>query len=199
MHGLLQNSGRGQESRRGKMICAVVLAAGKSERFGSQKLEHPYHDKPLLQWTLDVLKKMNLDRVLISSKHLDISKFDLKGFKVLMNEEAQKGLSSSVKLAISECENSDAILFFLGDMPEIKKDLIERVLSFGISHITFPHFKGIKGFPVLLPSSYFEEAKKIEGDVGLRNVIKNHEKDCITFEDGWECVYDIDTFEDVKK
>jgi molybdenum cofactor cytidylyltransferase len=183
------------------LISAVVLAAGISKRFGSQKLEHFYNGKPLLQWTLDLLRKFDekhVNKVLISSRNLDLSKFDLDGFEIVTNEEPERGLSSSVKLTISKCVKSEGILFFLGDMPKISLRVVERVLSFGTHHIVFPSYKGIKGFPVFLPSSYFEEGMKVEGDVGLRNLIKNHEKDTVSFENGWECVYDVDTIEDLK-
>ena len=183
------------------MTTAVVLAAGMSKRFGKQKLEYVYKKKPLLQWTLDLVNNLNFRKILIVSKSLDISKFNLDDFKVAINEKTERGLSSSVKLAIMMCERKkedEGALFFLGDMPEIDLKLVKRVLSFDTSHIVFPTFGGVKGFPVFLPSSYFDEARKIKGDSGLISVIKDHKKECISFEGGWKCVYDVDTIDDLK-
>jgi len=180
------------------LICIVVLAAGISKRFGSQKLEYPYKGKPLLQWTLDKVRDFKARKIMIFSKELNTSKFDLKDFEIFENKTSQEGLSSSVKLAISKCNESDGVLFFLGDMPEIKRRTIEKIILTGKNHIVFPNFNGVKGFPVFLPSKYFSEALEIKGDVGLRNLIKTHTNDVTSFEDDWSCIFDVDTVNDLK-
>ncbi|WP_456400256.1 nucleotidyltransferase family protein [Mesoaciditoga sp.] len=181
------------------MICIAMLAAGMSRRFGKQKLEYPYNGKPILQWTLDKVRNYNVRKLLIFSKELDLSRFDLKDFEIVENKAPQNGLSSSVKLAISRCMKSKGVLFFLGDMPEIKLESIEKTILLGEKNlIAFPNFNGIKGFPVFLPSKYFSEALKISGDVGLRKLIKAHMNDVASFEDDWSCVFDVDTVKDLK-
>lgn len=169
-----------------------------SRRFGKQKLEYSYKGKPILQWTLNKVRNYNARKLLIVSKELDLSRFDLKDFEIVENKAPQNGLSSSVKLAISKCMKSEGVLFLLGDMPEMKRESIEKTISLGKNRIAFPKFNGIKGFPVFLPSKYFSEALKISGDVGLRKLIKAHMNDVISFEDDWSCVFDVDTVKDLK-
>jgi len=181
------------------LISVVVLAAGVSKRYGAQKLEEPYKGKHLLNWTIEVARKVPGRKVMVISRYLDISKFNVEGFEIKVNEHPEKGLSSSVKIAVKECERSDGILLFLGDMPEITSKLVRKVLSFGKKRIVFPHYESIKGFPVFLPSSYFEEALNVDGDVGLRIVIKRHKDECITFKSDRRCVYDVDILSDSKR
>ncbi len=180
------------------MIDIVVLAAGNSSRYGGRKLEAIYKGKPLLEWTLGVARKLNGRKIIVISKRLDVSKFSLKGFEIAINNSPQMGLSSSVKLAIEKC-HGDGMLLFLGDMPEVELELALKVLAFAKERIVFPVFKGVKGFPVFLPSAYFKEALEIEGDIGLRFLIKRHLQECITFESDLRCVYDVDILSDLKR
>ena len=183
------------------MITVVVLAAGSSKRFGTQKLTHLYHGKPLLQWTIDLLKKLNgkLKKVLVISRSFDLSPLETGDFEIVVNENAEKGLSTSVSLAISIASKyeSDGLLLLLGDMPRISTDLIRKVLFMSKGRITFPSHDGIKGFPVFLPSKYFSEVDVLSGDVGLRKLIALHKDEAISFEGGQDCIFDVDTIKDI--
>ena len=179
------------------MIFIAILAAGRSTRFGSQKLVQSYHGKLLLQWPIDVLRKISAEKLLVVSKTLDVSLFDLDGFKLIINEKPEYGISSSVKLAVSAAKGHEGILLLLGDMPKISTDLVKQVISMDRKRIVFPSHDGIKGFPVYLPSKYFEEAMSLSGDVGLRKIIAKHTNDVATFDGGEECIFDVDTPQDI--
>ncbi len=178
------------------MILAVILAAGDSSRFKRQKLIMVYEGKPLLQWSIDVLRGFDFDKVLIVSKSLDLSTVDTADFEIVVNPDAHLGLSTSVKLAVSVAKGYEGLLLLLGDMPRIGKALVERVVSMDQTKIVFPIHKGIKGFPVFLPSLYFEEVKTLTGDVGLREIIAKHEDETIWFNGGEDCIFDVDTPKD---
>ncbi|MCD6238340.1 MAG: nucleotidyltransferase family protein [Thermotogae bacterium] len=178
------------------MILAAVLAAGNSSRFKRQKLIMMYKGKPLLQWPIDALRGLVLRRVLIVSRNLDLSTVDTADFEIVVNPDAHLGLSTSVKLAVSQAKGYEGLLLLLGDMPKIDKVLVERVLSTDRTKIVFPVHKGIKGFPVFLPSMYFEEVKTLTGDVGLRKIIAHHKDETMQFDGGEDCIFDVDTPED---
>ncbi len=179
------------------MILAAILAAGSSTRFGKQKLAQNYHGKLLLQWPIDALKKIYVEKVLIASKTLNISLFDLRNFKVVINEKADRGLSTSVKIAVSMAKDHEGILLLLGDMPKISTDLVRKVISMDKTKIIFPSHDGIKGFPVYLPLKYFEEVMSLSGDVGLRKIIAKHLNEVASFEGGKECIFDVDMPQDI--
>lgn len=179
------------------MIVPVILAAGKSERFGNQKLISLYMGKPLLQWTLDTVNSIANEGILVISSYLDVSRFNVGNLKVVLNEKTELGLSESIKIAIRESKSDEGILIFLGDMPKIKVTLAKKVLSLSGERIVFPSHEGIKGFPVYLPCEYFDEALKINGDKGLKELIISN-GDFLTFEGGKACVFDIDLPDDIR-
>ena len=47
------------------MITAIVLAAGASRRFGSQKLLAPLHGKPIVRWAVENVLAARLDEVMV--------------------------------------------------------------------------------------------------------------------------------------
>lgn len=178
-----------------------MLAAGSSKRFGTQKLTHLHHGKPLLQWPMDLLKKLNgeFKKILIISKSIDISLLKTDDFEIVMNKNAEKGLSTSVRMAISIASESEStgLLLFLGDMPKISTDLVKRTLLMNKEKIIFPSHDGIKGFPVFLPSKYFGEVSVLDGDVGLRKIVALRKDETVSFEGGQNCIFDVDTIKDV--
>ncbi len=178
------------------MIVAAILAAGRSKRFGRQKLTYPYKGKPLLQWTIDTVSNLKIEGVIVISENEDFSSIDFKTLKVLINKNSDLGLSESVKMALMEAKGKDGIMFFLGDMPKVDLNLAKKVFEMAGERIVFPTHEGIKGFPVYVPSKYFDEAMKIYGDKGLRDLLIS-KRDFLTFEGGEECVFDVDSLEDI--
>src|SRR5687768_1389370 len=52
-------------ARRERVIAAIVLAAGRSSRFGSQKLLAPIAGKPLVRWTVERVLASGVDRTFV--------------------------------------------------------------------------------------------------------------------------------------
>ncbi len=179
----------------------MILSAGESKRFGAQKLETIYKGKRLLQWSIDTVRELQTDKLIVISKYLNRYLFDIDGFEIIVNESTELGLSESIKCAIKRAQGYEAIMIFLGDMPLVDINLPNEVLLMAErnSKIIFPSHNGIKGFPVYLPSKYFDDALKLKGDVGLKDVILRHVGDLLTFEGGERCIFDIDTKMDIKK
>ncbi|BBJ28875.1 nucleotidyltransferase family protein [Athalassotoga saccharophila] len=173
----------------------IILAAGESRRFGVQKLNYPYKGKPLIQWTINVVEENFSNGFLIVSEKLDLSKISVKKLEIILNKNPDLGLSNSIKLGLTAANGRDVIIF-LGDMPEIDSQLVQKVVSLSKDKIVFPNFNGIKGFPVFIPSNYFKSAYEIEGDRGLRDLIMKSEY--LTFEWTRSCVFDVDLPEDLE-
>jgi len=53
------------------MISAVVLAAGRAERMGEQKLLLPLRDKPVLQWVLESALESEVHEVICVVRDLE--------------------------------------------------------------------------------------------------------------------------------
>ena len=88
------------------MITAIVLAAGKSKRFGkSNKLLATYKRNPVLKHTLNKITKSKVDEILLVTGHQNnkiqnqFKKYS--NIKFLFNKNFNKGMSSSIKIGLT--------------------------------------------------------------------------------------------------
>ncbi len=182
------------------MRCVYVLAAGKSERFGTDKLLKRVGDKTILEMSLDVAKTVG-DVTLIVRPGFQTP----GGFRILVNRKFEEGISSSVRLALEDAKRRrkcDEVVFFLGDMPLISPrtvDLVLKVAEKSHALVVFPVFKGKKGFPTVVKRGAFELLNELKGDEGFRKIIRRHPEICegVEVDDGG-CIFDVDTAEDFR-
>jgi molybdenum cofactor cytidylyltransferase len=200
------------------LIYPVILAAGGSSRLGQAKQLLAYKGRTLLQNTLDVSRevafapraemKVAAPVVVLGADFEAIaSATDLSEMEVLINENWQTGMSSSIKLAtrhiLSKLQSGTAagIIFLLSDQPHLSKDILSQLLEVcggDAQTIVASKFEdSTLGPPVFFGERFFEQLLVLEGDVGARKVIQaNHEHvKVIDFALG---SIDIDTQEDFK-
>src|SRR5918911_3376529 len=139
------------------MISAVVLAAGRAERMGEQKLLLPLNDKPVLQWVLENALSSSVHEVTCVVRDLKPlqQRITLVHDRLhwLVNYAADRGQSTSVIAGLWAIEpRSEGALFLVGDQPLVRKDLIDALTArFEQSSalIVAPSFKGRARNPVL--------------------------------------------------
>jgi len=190
------------------MISAVILAAGRAERMGEQKLFLPLSGKPVLQWVLESALASDLDEIICVSRDFgpvrrQITLTDERLFW-LLNYAADRGQSTSVIAGLwaanSEC---DGIMFLVGDQPLISKELINSLIeNFDDSRalIVAPKFNGEARNPVLFRRQLFPELLKLTGDRGGRALLEKHHKQTALVE--WQdelSFLDIDLPEDYER
>ena len=164
------------------MISAVVLAAGRAERMGEQKLLLPLHDKPVLQWVLESALSSRLQEVTCVVRDLKLvrQRITLAHDRLhwLVNYAADRGQSTSVIAGLWAIEpRSDGALFLVGDQPLVKNDLINALIErFQQSSalIVAPSFRGQARNPVLFRRELFPELLKLKGDRGGRLLIQKY-------------------------
>ncbi|AEX85861.1 putative MobA-like protein [Marinitoga piezophila KA3] len=158
-------------------ILGVILAAGLSKRFKGNKLIYNYNGKPLLQWTIDLLNQYAFDKLLVVNENwneIENHFKDYSNFKIIYNHEYKKGISSSVKTAIQYALNNnyDKTLIFLGDMPLITKETVEKILYQNTKKpIVAPYYQGQKGFPTLIDKQLYKNVLDLSGDAGIKQII----------------------------
>src|ERR671914_1596623 len=139
------------------MISAVVLAAGKAQSSGEQKLLLPLRGKPVLQWVLESALASDLHEIICVVRDLEgvrrkISLVDERLYW-LTNYAADRGQSTSVTAGLWAIDpKSEGALFLVGDQPMIRKELIDAVIErFDTSStvIVAPIFQGQPRNPVL--------------------------------------------------
>jgi len=188
-------------------IGVVILAAGSSSRLGYAKQLVEFKGKSLLQHAIDVSDLLEFEtKVLVLGARKDKieSEIDLKEFEVVMNENWEEGMSSSIRKGVlrsQESENDlDHILILLSDQPFVSKERIEELIQVQLdknSQATFSEYAGIIGVPAIFSAEVFYDLKELKGDQGAKKLThdQNLEFEIVKFEMG---NFDVDTAEDVE-
>ena len=190
------------------MISAVVLAAGRAERMGEQKLLLPLNDKPVLQWVLESALSSSLQEVTCVVRDLKPvrQRITLAHDRLhwLVNYAADRGQSTSVIAGLWAIDpRSEGALFLVGDQPLVREDLIDALIErFEQSSalIVAPSFKGRARNPVLFRRELFPELLKLTGDRGGRLLIEKYKNSTDLVEWHQEMPFlDIDVREDYER
>jgi molybdenum cofactor cytidylyltransferase len=128
----------------------------------------------------------------------------LKFEKVVINEEYEKGMSSSLKKGVLNIsKDSEAFAIFLADMPLIKEESIEKVINEFNERsclIVAPIFNKVIGHPVIFHRNLIPEIINLEGDIGAKKVIEKYKDEACFIEVNDEGVLiDIDTPKDLEE
>ncbi|MEO8089031.1 MAG: nucleotidyltransferase family protein [Gemmatimonadales bacterium] len=189
---------------------ALILAAGRSRRFGGSKLHALYQGRPLLSYVLEVVLVART-RGLLDDGHLVIAAGDEGGLRLaqaagldpILNHAPDLGLSHSLRLGLAALENlplADAALVFLGDQPLVRLDVVEALVAVGGDRIVRPRYEGhphTPGHPVLLPRSIWERARQLTGDHGFRDLLSSNLPEALALDVKGENP-DVDTRADLK-
>ncbi|MDY4736959.1 molybdenum cofactor cytidylyltransferase [Terrisporobacter sp.] len=182
------------------LITAIVMASGFSKRMGLNKLLMKYNDKFLIEHTLEKISQCDFAEKIIVTQYEEIEKLT-DNFKVVINENAHKGQSESIKLGVKSSERCDGYMFFVADQPLINQKDIEkliRVFRENKDFIVIPKYKEKRGNPVIYPSLYKEEILRLEGDKGGKSIIKSSNKiKYVEVEE--DTLFDIDNKDDFNK
>jgi molybdenum cofactor cytidylyltransferase len=179
-------------------IGAVVLAAGEGRRFGGNKLLAIVGGEPVITRVLRALD--GIERVVVVGAHVEELMQYLRSEVVIYNPNYREGMSTSIKLGLRFFQDYDAVLIVLGDMPLITRETINKIINAYHEGCTavIPTHKGLRGNPVLIHRSLFNELMRLRGDVGARELLKGRADVCYV-ECGPEVIMDIDTLDDLAR
>jgi molybdenum cofactor cytidylyltransferase len=169
----------------GPRVAAIVLAAGRASRMGSNKLLAELDGAPIVRRTVEaVLASRARPVVVVTGHEADAVRGALAGLDVTFvhNPSYAEGMSTSLRAGIAAAGAVDAALVCLGDMPRLTARAIDAVIA---AHrddetndpsetIVVPTFDRKRGNPVLWPRRYFAEIAALTGDVGARALIDRH-------------------------
>jgi molybdenum cofactor cytidylyltransferase len=163
----------------GKRVAAVVLAAGRSTRMGSNKLLAEIAGKPLLRLVAEAAFASRAAPVIVVTGHeREQAEAALAGLPVhfIHNPDYAEGLGTSLRTGISAVPTeADGAIVLLGDMPQVDAQLIDRLLAAfdpekgGL--IVVPSIDGKRGNPIVWSRRFFSDLRAIDGDVGARHLI----------------------------
>ena len=156
---------------------ALVLAAGASRRFGSDKRLHLLEGEPMLVRSLAIYRKVCDDvGVVIRSGEPEIAALaQAAGCRVVEASDAAMGQSRSLAAGVQAMRgDADQLIVGLGDMPFVRPDTVRQLvaaLATAPTRIVRPTYKGRPGNPIGFPAGFFDDLTGIEGDTGARELV----------------------------
>ncbi len=185
-------------------IALVLLGAGKSERFGSDKLQYPVDGVPMLRRAVSLyadepLADVFSARVLVTQRHREEAAREAGrlGYTVIYNDVPERGISYSIRLGAEEAQKSgsDGILFSVADQPYLTAKTVLRIaerFTAAPDRIVAPFAGERRGNPVLFPIALTDELCALSGDVGGSRVIRAHAELLVRVEADAEELRDLD-------
>lgn len=169
-------------------VSGVVLAAGRSQRFGGaakQLLE--LGGEPLVHRAVRQALASRLSEVLVVVGHqgraVARAVADLEA-RVVENPAFAQGQSSSVRVGLTAVSpDARAALFLPCDQPFLSAPVLDRLLDAYAATggpIVLPVHGGRRGAPVLFDRSLFAELAQVEGDRGGRQLLAAHPSGVVT-------------------
>ena len=180
-----------------------MLAAGSSSRFGSNKLLQPLANNKTLAVSAAINLKNTVADVIVVVRPEDLELMDAfsqLNLKVVVNERADEGMSSSIISGIQASGQSAGWIIALADMPWVKPKTINTLKEQLLNGETMvaPVYQGQRGNPVGFSSKWKNALLELEGDKGARDLLINHSEELYTFEtDDQGVAMDVDFPSDI--
>ncbi len=161
----------------GSRIVAIVLAAGRSTRFGTQKLISDAGGRPLVRRTVVGVLDSAVDGVtVVTGADAQAVRAALGGLDVdfVHNLEYGRGMGSSIATGVRSLgAEVDAVVIVLGDQPTSGGPVLDTLISAYRScdrPIVVPEFAGVRTPPVLFGRALFARLAGLSGDRGARRI-----------------------------
>lgn len=177
-------------------VGAVVLAAGRSQRMGGNKLLAELGGVPLVAHAVEALRQTGVSPIVVVTGHEaervrealggadHEAERALGGADVTFthNPDYAEGMSTSLRAGLASLGDSvDGALVCLGDMPLVGpthlRALVDAFEAEGGAAICVPAFERKRGNPVLWPARHFAEMMSLSGDVGARSLLDKYAAD----------------------
>ena len=187
------------------MIQGLLLAAGKSKRFGAQKLLAELPNRYTVAAASFHKMKNSVDSAIVVVRPDDaelIRLFSQEKIQICSCPENTLGMGHSIACGVVHTKDASGWVIGLADMPFIKPETIEsvaRVVNSG-ADIAVPVYRGRRGHPVGFSKALYSELIMLKGDVGARCILDKYPSKIVEFEVDDPGIHaDIDTLEDFEK
>ena len=159
----------------GSGIGGLVLAAGASTRFGTQKQLAELDGVPLLEHSLRTMRSAPVDRVVVVlgfAADEIVARVNLHGADPIVCARWEEGQSASLACGLAALADCEAVVVTLGDQPRVSPDAIRRVIDGRSGALAIrATYNGNPGHPVLLEQALFDQLRDVTGDKGARNLL----------------------------
>ena len=149
-------------------IGCVILAAGRSERFGGDKLHADFSGQSLIQRAIQAVPEGCPAAVVTGDSQIAALAREHQ-MTVVWNHRPELGISRSVRLGTLAMIQCSAICFLVADQPMLQRDSVSRLLDEWRSHpdcIIRASHQGKPGNPCVFPKDLFPALCALQGDTG---------------------------------
>ena len=156
-------------------VGALLLAAGRSRRFGSDKRAAVLADgRTLLDSVLNTLARAELPVLICldpADSHLATRYQDLSPPPVLC-DRAREGMGGTLAQGAAALPAWDACVIALADMPWVQVETLRALAGNASLHnICVPEYGGRRGNPVCFGRDFFVQLRACCGDQGARKLL----------------------------
>lgn len=183
----------------------IILAAGRSSRFGGIKQLLHYNGKTLLQHVIEEATKTGASPIVVitgSNANEVSSSITDKRITTIFNKDWSEGMASGIVTGVNKINELDSsiekIIITVCDQPFVTAAIFEQldqVQSESGKHIVASAYSNTKGTPVLFTRQYFDQLLGLKGDTGAKKILESFREDLATV-DFPQGNIDIDTKKD---
>jgi molybdenum cofactor cytidylyltransferase len=159
-------------------VIALVLAAGRGTRFGSDKRQALLADgTPVLQATLDGLAPIFPNIYVVTRDGESLSE-QTEGISRITSRRAHQGMGATLSDGVAylyEHHSACALAVVLGDMPWITARTYFTLKQAATRDtIVVPCLGGQSGHPVFFGQAFWPDLMQLDGDQGARALLQVH-------------------------
>ena len=171
------------------MNAGVILAAGRGTRMGFPKQLALYKGNTLIDQVNKFVNSYFQKTIVVLGyeSELIIDSTDFLNSEILLNENWEEGIVSSLRTAIMYLENLkdiENLFLFLTDQPTIKPKVVEKLISLseGSRQVIVPQYRYRVGYPICIPKNYWDRVSLLDFTI-KNNESNNFELDPLSFID----------------
>lgn len=161
----------------------VLLAAGRSERFGANKLLADYRGKPVVCCALEAMDAVPAAKKAVVTGCGEIAHLaEAHGFDVIVNDAPQLGQSHSIHLGTTAMRDMDAVLLLAADQPGLtgaSLSALAEAFCAGRKGIACLRDETHMGNPAVFSARYYPALLSLAGDRGAKGILRANEEDLL--------------------
>lgn len=155
----------------------IILAAGRSIRFGRDKRRESINGRPMLLHAATLMASVVPDTLVVlgPDDQALASLLASEGIHSTICDQARSGMGHSLAHGVAQRPNATGWLIMPGDMPFMQRDTVRAVADAACEHdMAAPLHAGRRGHPVWFSRRFGPALRALTGDEGARALVKAH-------------------------
>ncbi len=168
-------------------ITGILLAAGQSRRFGSDKLCQPLPNSIPIGIMAARQLQLATDKTVavVSPQSTQLSAWlREEHITVITCLQAIQGMGASIACGVAASSAAQAWVIALADMPFIQRTTLHQLVTLlrQGKMIVAPQYRGKRGHPVGFNSRWYTELSQLQGEPGARALLQCHAEQVTLFD-----------------